>query len=203
MKFYKFYGIIIIAFAVSFSGCKKIPVNDEKKFNIHKFTGAGHYEKDNKERIEKNMEKPKAVFIGNSITMFWLGSNPAFFESNNYVNRGVGGQSTSQMLLRFRKEVIELNPEFVVINGGINDIAENVGPYKEDFTFGNIVSMAELARANNIHVILTSVLPADRFSWNPEVKNIPEKISSLNTRIEEYAGKNDMVYVDYYSEMIE
>ena len=101
------------------------------------------------------------------------------------------------------EDVIKLAPALVVINAGTNDIAENAGAYNEEYTFGNIVSMVELARANKIKVILTSVLPAAAFGWNPSVKDAPQKIMQLNARIRKYAQENKIPYVDYYSEMVE
>ena len=109
----------------------------------------------------------------------------------------------AHFLLRFREDVIKLAPALVVINAGTNDIAENAGAYNEEYTFGNIVSMVELARANKIKVILTSVLPAAAFGWNPSVKDAPQKIMQLNARIRKYAQENKIPYVDYYSEMVE
>ena len=125
-----------------------------------------------------------------------------FFKDNGYIGRGVSGQSSYQFLLRFREDVIKLSPMLVVINAGTNDIAENTSPYNEEYTFGNIISMAELAKANRIKVILTSTLPAASFGWNPSIKDGADKIVSLNNRIKEYAQKNKIPYVDYYQAMV-
>lgn len=144
----------------------------------------------------------KVVFIGNSITEEWVHLHFDFFENNNYTNRGIGGQTTPQFLLRFRRDVIDLNPKVVVINGGINDIAENTGGYNPEFTLGNIKSMAEIAHANGIKVILTSVLPAKNIPWNPLVLYVPEKIVALNNDIKTYAEANNFIYVDYYPSMV-
>lgn len=119
------------------------------------------------------------------------------------MGRGISGQTSSHFLLRFREDVIKLAPALVVINAGTNDVAENAGAYNEEYTFGNIVSMVELARANKIKVILTSVLPAAAFGWNSSVKDAPQKIMQLNARIRAYAKENKIPYVDYYSEMVE
>ena len=108
--------------------------------------------------------------MGNSITEGWVRTHPDFFKTNGYIGRGIGGQTSYQFLLRFREDVINLSPALVVINAGTNDVAENVGPYNEEYTFGNIISMVELAKANKIKVILTSVLPAATFKWRPEIK---------------------------------
>lgn len=161
------------------------------------------YAEANKELVRKGKQKDRVVFMGNSITEGWVANDAAFFEDNGYVGRGIGGQTSSHFLLRFREDVIKLAPALVVINAGTNDIAENAGAYNEEYTFGNIVSMVELARANKIKVILTSVLPAAAFGWNPSVKDAPQKIMQLNARIRKYAQENKIPYVDYYSEMVE
>jgi lysophospholipase L1-like esterase len=147
--------------------------------------------------------RPTAVFIGNSITQGWYESRPDFFTANNFAGRGISGQTTPQFLSRFRADVIALNPQIVVINGGINDMAENTGPYDPDFTFGNIESMAELAHANGIAVVLTSVLPAGHIPWRTEIAGTPEKILALNARIKACAESKGFTYVDYYTPMVD
>lgn len=141
------------------------------------------------------------VFIGDSFTEKWVETNPEFFESNNYIGRGIGGQSSSQLLLRFRQDVLDLNPSAVVINVGTNDIAENIGPYSPDFTLDCIKSMADLAACAGVKVILSSVLPAGEFWWKPEVSNIPVKIDDLNKQIKLYADAKGFSYIDYNSAM--
>jgi lysophospholipase L1-like esterase len=143
----------------------------------------------------------RIVFMGNSITEFWSVINPAFFKNSTYVNRGISGQTTPQMLLRFRQDVIQLEPVVVVILAGINDIAENTGPITIETIAGNIISMAELAKANAIKVVLCSVLPASEFSWNPAIQPA-EKVIKLNGILKSYAAKNALVYVDYFSAMV-
>ena len=154
--------------------------------------------------IKNNLQhlSPTAVFMGNSITEGWNSKHPEFFHNNNFAGRGISGQTTHQMLLRFREDVINLHPEIVVINGGTNDIAENNHTFNEDITYGNLVSMAELANANGIKVIMTSVLPAEKFKWRASVKDAPEKIKSLNQRIKKYAEDHNYPYADYYEAMI-
>lgn len=145
----------------------------------------------------------RVVFIGDSITEGWGHRyRPEFFADGRYVERGISGEVSAQMLLRFRADVIGLNPRTVVINAGTNDIALNKGAYDEDYTFGNIVSMAELAKAHKIKVVLTSVLPSAAFPWRPEVKDAPAKILALNARIKAYAAENRIPYVDYYAGMV-
>ncbi|MDE7408069.1 MAG: SGNH/GDSL hydrolase family protein [Muribaculaceae bacterium] len=144
----------------------------------------------------------KVVFIGNSITDNWAKMRPEFFSSNAFVGRGISGQTSSQMLVRFRQDVINLQPIAVVINAGTNDVAENTGPYMPAFTQGNIMSMVELARAAGITPILSTVLPAAAFRWRPEVTDAPEKISALNEWIRTYAAQQEIPLIDYYKVMV-
>ncbi|MBQ5481546.1 MAG: SGNH/GDSL hydrolase family protein [Bacteroidales bacterium] len=146
--------------------------------------------------------QPRVVLLGVSITEEWLRLRPDFFSSNGYVGRGISGQVSAQMLVRFRQDVIDLKPAVVVINAGTNDVAENQGPYSEDFAFGNIVSMTELAQANGIAVVLTSVLPAAAFRWRPAITDAADKIAALNVRIKAYAAAKGIPYVDYYTPMV-
>lgn len=157
---------------------------------------------------EANEKLPKCttndrriVFIGNSITEGWVRLRPQFFTENNFVGRGIGGQTSPQLLSRFRRDVVELTPYAVVINVGTNDIAENSGAYDQNFTLGNIKSMAEIAKANNIQVILSSVLPAAGFKWRPSITDSVEKIEALNVEIKKYAEENNFLYIDYYSQL--
>lgn len=143
----------------------------------------------------------RVVFIGNSITDGWPNAHPDFFKSNNYVGRGISGQTSPQLLSRFRQDVLNLKPVAVLINIGTNDVAQNTGPYNEEFTLGNIMSMAELADANGIKVILSSVTPAGEYPWRKEIKDVPQKIMSLNAKIKAYAKEKGFSYIDYFSVM--
>ncbi len=160
------------------------------------------YEKDNDRVSQLPQSERNVVFMGNSITEGWVNTHPEFFTLNKYIGRGISGQTSYQFLVRFREDVIRLSPQVVVINAATNDVAENTGPYNEDYTFGNIVSMVELAKANKIKVILTTTLPASSFGWNPAIKDAPQKIKALNARVKAYAKKNKIPYVDYYSAMV-
>jgi lysophospholipase L1-like esterase len=144
----------------------------------------------------------RIVFMGNSITEGWKNLDSGFFNGRQYLDRGISGQTTPQMLLRFREDVIELKPAVVVILAGINDIAENTGPISLDHIFGNIVSMAELAKANKIRVVLSSVLPAYDFPWRPGMQPA-EKVIKLNAMLQAYAAKNRIVYLDYFTTMVD
>lgn len=143
----------------------------------------------------------RVVFIGNSITENWVHLSYRFFVDNNYICRGRGGQTSPLMLLRFRSDVIDLNPKIVVINAGINDIAENTGEYDSDFTMNNIKSMCQLAEANGIKVIVSAILPCIGHGWKGHITNIPEKIDELNERIKAFAAENDYYFLDYNTPM--
>lgn len=161
------------------------------------------YNADN-QRIINDPAKPSdlVVFLGNSITDNWPGVHPQFFADNNFVGRGISGQTTYQFLVRFRNDVVALHPAAVVINGGINDIAQNNYVYNEELTFGNLVSMAEIADANGIKVIMTSLLPSNRCGWRLDITDVADKVASLNARIKEYAESHGYAYIDYYTPMI-
>ena len=128
--------------------------------------------------LSQVVDSARIVMMGNSITEYWEELHPGFFVENHLVGRGIGGQVSSQMLARFRQDVINLKPRAVVINCGTNDIAENNGPYDEDITMDNIMSMTELALAHGIQVVLSSVLPTDRFVWNTGVKDVVGMVKS-------------------------
>jgi cyanophycinase len=151
------------------------------------------------ERLGAVMEGEKrVVFMGNSITEGWSSLDPAFFTGKPYVNRGIGGQTTPQMLVRFRQDVVDLKPAVTVLLAGTNDIAGNTGPMTLEQTRDNIVSMCELARSNGIRVVLCSVLPAFDFGWSPG-REPAEKIVRLNAMLRAYAQSEGIVWVDYHS----
>ena len=142
----------------------------------------------------------RVVFMGNSITENWGVFHKNFFLDNPFVNRGISGQTTPQMLIRFKPDVINLNPKSVVIMAGINDIAGNTGPITIRNTADNIISMAEIALANNISVYICSTLPAIDFPWSPGLEPGP-KVVRLNSILKNYCTKKGITYVDYYSVM--
>lgn len=143
----------------------------------------------------------RVVFMGNSITQGWIDMVPEFFaEDKQYINRGIGGQTTPQMLLRFRQDVLNLWPKVVVILAGINDIAENTGPSTLEMIEDNIKSMTELAQAHGIQVVLCSVLPAYDIPWRENIEPV-QKVIELNRLIKDYASKRGAVYCDFFSVM--
>ena len=159
-----------------------------------------HFREANKALAPPAPGEDRVVFMGNSITIGWLHKVPEFFEGKPYVNRGISGQTTPQMLLRFRQDVLDLSPKVVVILAGTNDIAGNTGPMTLEQILDNLKSMAELALANGVEPVLSSVLPAYDYPWRPSLQpNI--KIPKLNAMIKNYAALSGIVYLDYFSEM--
>jgi lysophospholipase L1-like esterase len=153
-------------------------------------------------------EEKRVVFMGDSITDFW--KLATYFPSKPYINRGISGQTTPQMLVRFRPDVIALKPQVVVILAGTNDVAGNTGPMTLEAIQDNLASMFELARASNIRVVIASVLPVSDYSKNREGKPInqttrrpPEKIKTLNEWIKKHAAQNGLTYLDYFSAMVD
>jgi lysophospholipase L1-like esterase len=140
----------------------------------------------------------RVVFLGDSITEFWALSDS--FHGKPYVNRGISGQTTPQILLRFRQDVIALKPRVVVILAGTNDIAENTGPITLAAIEDNLTSMVDLAKRNGIRVVLSSLVPAFQYPWRPDLAPV-EKIRALNDWIKDYAAKERLVFLDYHSAM--
>ena len=142
----------------------------------------------------------RVVFMGNSITDSWAKFFPQMFPGKPYIGRGISGQTTPQMLVRFRQDVIALEPAVVVILAGTNDIAGNTGPSTLEMIEDNLMSMTELARANGIRVVLSSVLPVFDYPWKRGLEPAP-KIVALNAWIKSYAARVGAVYLDYHSAM--
>ena len=149
-----------------------------------------------------SLSENRIVFMGNSITEGWGQLSPNFFSGKPYINRGISGQTTPQMLLRFRADVINLKPVVVVILAGTNDIAGNTGPSTLEMIMDNIISMSELAKANGIKVVLCSVIPAFDYPWKPGL-NPDKKIGELNEIIKNYADSHGIIYLDYYLSMVD
>ncbi|MGI9547466.1 MAG: SGNH/GDSL hydrolase family protein [Flavobacteriaceae bacterium] len=169
--------------------------------NAQDWAQLGHYKKANEELKATVEVENRIVFMGNSITIGWLEHFPEFFKGKNYVNRGIGGQTTPQMLIRFRQDVVALSPSVVVILAGTNDIAGNTGPTTLEMIMDNIKGMAEIAMANNIKVVLASVLPASDYPWKPGCD--PHiKIPELNRMIKLYTESHKLVYLDYFSALV-
>ena len=147
--------------------------------------------------------KQRVVFMGDSITEEWSNLYPGYFDTKGYINRGIGGQTTPQMLIRFKPDVIDLEPDIVVILAGTNDIAGNTGPSNVKMITDNIFSMAELARAHQIKVVLSSILPVFEYEWAKEIKDVPATIDSVNDELKKYVNDHGLVYLDYFSPMVD
>lgn len=147
-------------------------------------------------------EDGRVVFYGDSITDMWTRNGGRFFPGKPYVNRGISGQTTPQMLVRFRQDVINLHPEAVVILAGTNDIAGNTGPETPEMIEDNFRSMTELAKANGIRVVLASVLPVARYPWRPSVGDPAAQVKALNEWLKSYAATQSVTYLDYYDAMV-
>jgi lysophospholipase L1-like esterase len=162
----------------------------------------GRYRDANEKLAQPAANEERVVFMGNSITDGWIRNSPEFFAGKPYVDRGISGQTTPQMLCRFRADVINLKPKVVLILGGTNDIAGNTGPSTLEMIEDNLASMAELAKANKIRVILCSILPVYDYPWKPGLQPA-EKIVTVNKWIKEYAAKNGCDYLDYFSSVVD
>lgn len=163
---------------------------------------AMEYFKAKNDSLMQLTDQTSVVFMGNSITQGWISMRPEFFSGNQFINRGIGGQTTPQMLLRFRQDVIDLNPKAVVILAGINDIAENTGPISLEDIAKNLESMVQLSLANEITPVLCSVLPANSFPWRQRITPT-EPVIELNRMLREMAEYYQVPYVDYYSPMVD
>jgi lysophospholipase L1-like esterase len=168
--------------------------------NAQDWANLNFYRKANAMLENPGDNENRIVFMGNSITEFWGTVHPDFFVGKTFVNRGIGGQTTSQMLVRFRADVVNLHPKVVVFLGGTNDIAGNTGDVPLDIIEDNIFSMIELAKSNDIGVVLCSVLPVFDYPWSPG-KEPSEKIIELNKALRFYAETHDVTFVDFHTPM--
>ena len=160
--------------------------------------GFNRYQADN-ERIIASGNYPEVVFMGNSITEIWAIYHPDFFSSHNFCGRGISGQTSAQMLVRFTKDVVDLHPKAVVIMAGTNDVAHNDYWVSPEKVVENIVAMCNIAKANGIIPIISSIPPCKAFVWRPEIENAGQTIVDINKSLKAYAETNGHIYVDYHS----
>lgn len=195
----KYNKILLLLFLIAFMNNNAQEIVTAGGGTLKDWAHLKKYEKEN-EQLKKINDPNRVVFMGNSITEGWSNFDKDFFIKNPFVNRGISGQTTPQMLVRFKPDVVNLNPKAVVILAGINDIAGNTGPISLKNTAENIISMAEIAKANNIKVYICSILPAIDFPWSLGLEPGP-KVIKLNTILKDYCIKNNITYVDYFYSM--
>ncbi len=195
----KYHKVLLLLFLIAFMNNNAQEIVTAGGGTLKDWAHLKKYEKEN-EQLKKINDPNRVVFMGNSITEGWSNFDKDFFIKNPFVNRGISGQTTPQMLVRFKPDVVNLNPKAVVILAGINDIAGNTGPISLKNTAENIISMAEIAKANNIKVYICSTLPAIDFPWSPGLEPGP-KVIKLNTILKDYCIKNNITYVDYFYSM--
>ena len=160
------------------------------------------YKSDNKILHKSENGGNRIVLIGDSITEGWSLMDPDFFKNNNLINRGISGQTSPQMLIRFKQDAVHLEPKLIIINAGTNDIAANTGPATPEMIIDNITSMAEIGLKNSINVALSTILPVDRYDWNDTIKDAPEMISKVNSSLKKYSEENNLTFIDYYSSLV-
>ncbi len=171
---------------------------------LRDYGGLIRYGSDNSELPPAAKGEDRVIFFGDQITDFWGRKSGAFFPDKAWLNRGIAGQTTDQMLIRFRQDVILLNPKVVVILAGLNDIAGLHGSASEEMILDNLMSMTELARANGIRVVLASLTPVcNCFGKNTARERWRERITEANELIEKYCAKSGATFLDYYSAMAE
>ena len=161
------------------------------------------YEDDNLKVGLPKKDERRVVFMGDSITEEWSNLYPEYFTEKGYINRGIGGQTTPQMLIRFKPDVVALKPEIVVVLAGTNDIAGNTGPSNAKMITDNIFSMAEIAKAYQMKVVLSSILPVYEYDWAREIKDPPSTIQAVNDALKQYASNHGLIYLDYFSSMVD
>jgi lysophospholipase L1-like esterase len=186
--------ILVLAMANAEIGQAQSTIPQEDWPNLAKYRAA------NAELASSATDEDRVVFYGNSITEGWAQYFPAMFPGKPYIGRGISGQTTPQMLVRFRQDVVALKPKVVVILAGTNDIAGNTGPSTIEMIEDNLASMTEIAKANGIRVVLSSVLPVYDYAWRPGLEPAP-KIIALNKWMKEYASRTGETYLDYHSAM--
>lgn len=202
---------LILSTTVVSEGLAQVPAENRKRTDSvrraqeefqfrNDWANLKRFETENQSLMKMPQSGDRVVFMGNSITQGWSDQDPGFFKDKAYVNRGIGGQTTPQMLLRFRNDVINLKPAVVVILAGTNDIAGNTGVTSDETIAGNIQSMALLAKHYKIRVVLSSILPVFDYPWKKGLHPVP-RIAAINKALKEFAAANQMIYLDYFTPM--
>jgi lysophospholipase L1-like esterase len=194
----KFVFFAAIATSTMYDSFGQAKIND----NWSDWANFKKYAEQNKTGPAPKKGERRVVFLGNSIFEGWLRLRPEFFAGKPYFDRGISGQTTPQMLLRFYEDVLALQPEILVLKAGINDIAQNAGSYNQQQTLNNIKAIAQLARFNKIKVILCSVLPANEFRWRPGLEPA-DKVVALNKAIRDFAEQEGYFFLDLYTAVVD
>jgi len=208
MKFKIIFSLILIATTNLYAqvvpdSLKHTPQVPVKENFADDWAALSKYKKENEELgLPKKGEK-RVVFLGSSIFEFWKQKDPGFFAGRPYIDRGISGQISPQLLIRFRQDVIDLKPKAVIILAGSNDIAGNTGHVTNKSILDCIASMAELAKKHRIKVILCKYVPVYEYAWNKNIKDASEKIISLNKAIVAYAEKEHFTVVDYFTPLVD
>lgn len=189
MKRFALFAFAALAMAAS---AQQKPKVDWAKFD--------RYRAENRQVVDAGPDTCRIVMMGNSITQLWAERHPDFFVKHHMIGRGISGQTSYQMLSRFRRDVVELHPQKVIICAGTNDVAEVTHPFDPEITIGNIASMVEIARANGIIPIITTILPGAVWPWM-NIADAPQRILRLNDLIRQYAADANVALVDYYPAM--
>ncbi len=203
------FAVLVCSFAFAQTPLADDPAKlkaelDRDKKTLQDWPALSRYAADNARLAAPAAGETRVVFMGDSITDGWIKRSPKYFADHpNCIDRGISGQTTPQMLIRFRPDVIALKPKVVVILAGTNDIAGNTGPMSLEMIEDNFTSMAELAKANGIKVVLSSVMPVCDYIRPQTERRPPAKIIALNAWIKDYSEKNGFVYLDYYSAMLD
>ncbi|MBY0482106.1 MAG: alpha/beta hydrolase fold domain-containing protein [Chitinophagaceae bacterium] len=178
---------------------EEIKQNQENQIHLD-WANFARFAAENKALSAPLKNEKRVVFMGNSITEGWINMDPDFFRGKPYIDRGISGQTTPQMLVRFKQDVVDLKPAVVVILAGTNDVAGNTGPTTPEIIQEHLISMAELAKANGIKVVMSSIIPVYDYPWKPGLKPA-ETIVSINQFIKSWSEKNGVVYLDYFTSM--
>lgn len=208
------FGLVVVSFSLSMALAQDTaaPQSDVEKLQkqlagaekrLQDWPNLGRYREENSKLAAPGAGEKRVVFMGDSITDAWGRSHGKFFPGEPYVNRGISGQTTPQMVLRFRADVIDLHPKAVVILAGTNDIAGNTGPETLEEIEGYLTTMAELAKTYKIKVVLASVMPVCDYIQPQTGRRPPEKIVALNAWLQNYAKAHKLVYLDYYAALID
>lgn len=177
--------------------CKQM---EQMRAKLDDWAGLARYQEENAALPAVSAGAPRVVFYGDSITDAWGRLTGVFFPDKHYVNRGISGQTTPQMLVRFQQDVVHLHPAVVVVLAGTNDIAGNTGPSSPQMILDNFASMSAIARANGIRMVIASILPAAAYPWRPGIQPA-EEIRQVNQMLKDLCDKDGLVYLDYYSAM--